>query len=237
MLTPEDVLYCYDALDGYWAARTGVTTKLPTANLVDNWDLSDAASITIATGISNVANQIAGGAAWAQAVAANQPLPVVDAKGRPGGLWDGVNDFMQAAGYPVRAQPYTIYVVYTPLTWVANADVFYFNGGTKVRLYNAAAAGSLNANAGAGTAAFAGVPVAAQPAILAMSFNGAASGTKLDLGAESVVNPGANATSTPLMVGGASQNAIYHQMCVYGADHNDTSKSAVIKALKAKWGI
>ena len=89
--------------------------------------------ITVGTGVSNWVDQVSGSIELTQGTTANQPS--YDATETVGTLadagamtFDGVNDSLIGTSVTSVNQPYHIFIVFKPVTWVAGKEVFTANG-------------------------------------------------------------------------------------------------------------
>ncbi|HKI68966.1 MAG TPA: hypothetical protein VKA67_05215 [Verrucomicrobiae bacterium] len=237
LLTPGDVLHVWDWADGgYWVNRSAVPPSLTSAFKLDEWDVSDKASMAqLASGeVTAFNSQVTGGVSLITSAGAGfYPILGADASGRPELLFDGTND-LQNASYPTVAQPLTIYMCHTPYDWQANHDVLYWNTAPKTRLYKSATPGVMIINAGT-PVALDPIPVGA-PSVFALVLNGAASAFKLGLNAPVAFDAGPNGFTTAMSVL-MNNFAGLHHLAHYGAGHSDAEMIANIKAMQSKWGV
>jgi hypothetical protein len=99
----------------------------PTDNLLSDFDPGNASTVTIATGVSALANAYAdsGVVGLVQATAAYQPTILsANLNGKDVLSFDGTNDALKSSASDSHAHPTTCYVVVKMRTWKGNTYIF-----------------------------------------------------------------------------------------------------------------
>lgn len=208
------------------------------------WFKADAGTSTTTDGaaISQWNDQSAGAHNAVQATGANQPLyKAAIQNGLPGVLFDGSNDFMDAAGINV-SQPDTIIVAVRSLITTSGHNVF--DGITQPSGRQSIECG---ANATTNWGMFASADAASTTAtntsahVLAAIFNAASSqlfldGAALTLGGSPGPNPLTGLRIGTFVSGAGQWNGYIFEILVYSGALSATDRQSVESYLKAKWG-
>lgn len=217
---------------------TGFTP--PTTSLAAHYDASVAASVTVATGVSQWADLSGNGYHLLQASAGKQP--VYSGSGTTSKItFNGSSQTLQASF--TLTQPTTVYFIAKQVTWpggtrylfdgaVANNMIVYQNTASpKIAMYAGGVVGD-NSGATIGTMV-----------VITAVFNGASSSLSVNNNTKTTGNAGAAAGAgiTVGSIGGAAlgnfSNIEVQEIYIYSAAHSAATQTSMITYLRNKWGI
>jgi len=229
-------------LGGSISGANAAWFTLPVTNMAAHYDAS--VGTTVATGVSNWADQSGNGRDLIQATAASQPALGTDALGRPIITFDGVNDYLKSAAFTLN-QPETIYFVGHQASWTLSDYIYDGNATNTGVLQQGGATPRLRVYAGKidttlYTTANANLAVGAN-GVDVVVFNGASSSHQINKTAAQTGNAGAanmrGFTLGSKGVAGNYSNIIVYEVIIYSAAHTAAERDHVISGLMAKYGI
>ena len=198
---------------------------------------SNAATVTINTSGATGA-RISGARDLYQGTAANQPILTIAAGGNYL-TFDGSNDYLKAAAFAL-AQPETVYMVMSQVSWTLNDVFFDGNATASVRTYQSATTPRIRSRAGATGSELATFPVGTNGVITTV-FSGASSLLRYNRTAALTGDfgtVGANGFTLAANGDGSSPaNITASEVLVYSTADATAQQNAVIGYLARKWSI
>jgi len=154
-------------------------------------------------------------------------------------LWDGVNDYLKAAGFALP-QPCTIYLVGSQVTWTITDVLMDGNAIGTGQIVQTTTTPQLNINAGSSVAANTGLALATSGVLTAV-FNAASSALRVNRGTATTGNAGAGnmngftlgASATPTLFTNMTAQAVL----IYNVAHTTAQQSAVVAYLGQRYGV
>lgn len=211
-----------------WAAQKFTPSNL--SNLEAWYRLG--MGITIATGVSQWADQSGNARHLAQAATGNQPL----LQGDNSLLFDGVDDQMKVTGGFTLNQPETVYLLMKQVSWTLNETFTDGNTSAKMSIFQNTATPTIALFAGNTTGSNNNLAVGTYAAVAAV-FNGASSFLQVNNTAATTGNAGA-ANAGGFSIGcdatpGSYANFQVKEVIVYSAAHDQATRDRVIAYLLA----
>lgn len=199
----------------------------------------NAATVTINT-TGDLGARICGARDLVQMTVSKQPVLTIGAKNFL--TFDGTNDYMKAAPFPL-VQPETVYFVGSQVTWTGGDYIFDgASAANTLGLVQTTTTPQLNINAGSSVAANTDLAVNTRGVVSAV-YSGANSLLRVNRNVATTGNAGtASPNGFTLGANGASTaanfgNITFSEANLYNTAHGTDLQNALINGMMARWGI